>query len=58
MSLRLKSCDHQGQGYIGTLISKQLSLVTWPEYAAKMQSFINLGRKIYFFKFCDVTVTL
>ena len=23
-----------------------------------MQSFINLGRKIIFFKFCDVTVTL
>ena len=27
-------------------------------YAAKMQSFINQGRKIIFFKFCDVTVTL
>ena len=23
-----------------------------------MQSFMNLGRKIFFFKFCDITMTL
>ena len=26
MSLRPKSCDHQGQGYMGTFLSKELSL--------------------------------
>ena len=29
--LRPKSCDHQGKGYIGTFLSKELSLVTWPK---------------------------
>ena len=32
-SLRPKSCDHQGQGYIGAFLSKELSLVTWPKCA-------------------------
>ena len=27
-SLRLRSCDHQGQGYIGTFLSKELSFFT------------------------------
>ena len=26
-----KSCDHQGQGYIGTFLSKELPTVTCPK---------------------------
>ena len=43
MSLKPKSCDHQSQSYIGTFLSKELSLVTRPNALDDPKKFLHIN---------------